>query len=247
MKWNLVYMKIIENARNSNRIKDDGNYYEQHHIIPYSIGKSNEKENLVLLTAREHYFCHKLLCKIYSNGKDHLKMTYALFRLHYGKNGYQIKNSKDFERIRIQMKNSIKYMNKDFYNDPEWRYKCGSGRRGKTTSDEMKKKISESVKKNCYRKEKKVKKFFNTDLAKQHKKESHWLKGKSLPIEIKIKGQITQSLGKIRCIEINEIFMSSREAEAKYKEFHHSCILACCRGKRKSHCGLHFEWYKGVK
>lgn len=43
------------------RSKGDGKYYEKHHIIPKWMGGSDKKENLVLLTAREHYLCHYLL------------------------------------------------------------------------------------------------------------------------------------------------------------------------------------------
>lgn len=42
-----------------------GSYYERHHIIPKSHGGSNTKENLILLTAREHFLAHRFLCKIH--------------------------------------------------------------------------------------------------------------------------------------------------------------------------------------
>lgn len=38
-------------------------YTEKHHIIPRSIGGKDSKENLVVLTAREHYIAHLLLTK----------------------------------------------------------------------------------------------------------------------------------------------------------------------------------------
>ena len=36
-------------------------YTETHHIVPYCISKDNSKNNLVVLTAREHYIAHLLL------------------------------------------------------------------------------------------------------------------------------------------------------------------------------------------
>lgn len=39
-------------------------YTEKHHIIPRSMGGKDTKENLVVLTAREHYIAHLLLTKI---------------------------------------------------------------------------------------------------------------------------------------------------------------------------------------
>lgn len=52
-------------------------YTERHHIIPQSLGGSNDKENLVDLTAREHFICHWLLIKM-TEGEDRSKMLYAL-------------------------------------------------------------------------------------------------------------------------------------------------------------------------
>lgn len=40
-------------------------YTETHHIIPKCLGGTNDKDNLVVLTAREHYICHWLLAKQY--------------------------------------------------------------------------------------------------------------------------------------------------------------------------------------
>jgi len=65
-----IYNAIIEKAISENRIKrkkSDKNYiyYENHHIKPRCLGGKNVKENFVLLTAREHFICHKLLTYIY--------------------------------------------------------------------------------------------------------------------------------------------------------------------------------------
>ena len=38
-------------------------YTEKHHIVPKSMGGLDTKENLVVLTAREHYIAHLLLTK----------------------------------------------------------------------------------------------------------------------------------------------------------------------------------------
>jgi len=61
-KW---YWNIIEKAKNRNtiKIKNDGN--ETHHIIPKSkyFGGLNNKENLVVLTYKEHYIVHLVLWK----------------------------------------------------------------------------------------------------------------------------------------------------------------------------------------
>jgi len=70
---------LIESRQNLNRTKRIGDGYEIHHIIPKSLGGSDNKENLVLLTAREHYIAHWLLYKSLSR-KDKAKMAYAFFQ-----------------------------------------------------------------------------------------------------------------------------------------------------------------------
>ena len=72
-KYSKTYFAITSNAKQ--RITEG--YTELHHIIPQSMGGSNDKENLVELSAREHFICHWLLVKM-TEGKDRSKMLYAL-------------------------------------------------------------------------------------------------------------------------------------------------------------------------
>lgn len=43
--------------------KDDTTYQERHHILPKTMGGTNEASNLIYLYAQEHYYAHKLLAK----------------------------------------------------------------------------------------------------------------------------------------------------------------------------------------
>ncbi len=72
-KYSKIYTNIISIAKSRNL---DG-YTETHHIIPQSLGGTNDKDNLVELTAREHFICHWLLVKM-TEGNDRVKMLYAL-------------------------------------------------------------------------------------------------------------------------------------------------------------------------
>lgn len=77
-KW---YINIITNTdRTSPRILQLGQYYEKHHIIPKCLGGSNNKTNIIKLTAREHFICHLLLTKMVNNRKLIAKLTYALWQ-----------------------------------------------------------------------------------------------------------------------------------------------------------------------
>lgn len=71
-KYTNIYFNIINRAKSMPR---DG-YTENHHIIPRSLGGSNDADNLVKLSAREHFLAHRLLCKM-TTSKDKGKMYYA--------------------------------------------------------------------------------------------------------------------------------------------------------------------------
>ena len=98
MNHQKVYDNIIEKARTLNRVRQQKIYYEKHHINPKCLNGTDEKVNLVLLTAREHFICHMLLCKIYPTNT---KLLYALWRLinSKGKQGYKI-TSRTYEIIK---------------------------------------------------------------------------------------------------------------------------------------------------
>jgi hypothetical protein len=72
-KW---YNFIIKRAQ----IRMLTSYTEKHHIVPKSMGGSNAKENLAILTAREHFVCHLLLVKM-TTGENKSKMAHAAWRM----------------------------------------------------------------------------------------------------------------------------------------------------------------------
>ena len=64
-------------------------YCECHHILPRSLGGSNDKSNLATLTYREHFLAHWLLTKC-TWGDDRTSMLHALYRMsHLGSNRKQ--------------------------------------------------------------------------------------------------------------------------------------------------------------
>lgn len=73
-KYTKHYMSLIEKARTRKLPKDQ--YKERHHIIPQSLGGTNDKDNLIWLTGREHALCHWALLKM-TEGEDRAKMSYA--------------------------------------------------------------------------------------------------------------------------------------------------------------------------
>jgi hypothetical protein len=66
MNYLKIYHKII-----NNRLKNPyQEYTEKHHIIPASLGGTSSRDNIVKLTAREHFICHWLLVKMYRGNKN---------------------------------------------------------------------------------------------------------------------------------------------------------------------------------
>lgn len=98
MNYQRVYNLIIEN-RKSNPIMG---YVERHHIIPRSIGGSDASENIVKLSAREHFICHLLLTKIHKGLPSYYKMLRAFVMMLWCKRDYQERyvSSKTYENLR---------------------------------------------------------------------------------------------------------------------------------------------------
>ena len=70
------YQRLYDNIINAAKCKSYDLYTEKHHIIPKCLGGSNVKDNLVVLSYREHFLCHWILCKIYPNDV-YLKFAFA--------------------------------------------------------------------------------------------------------------------------------------------------------------------------
>ncbi len=94
------YYKIIEEANVKGRIKGD-EYYEKHHIIPKSLGGSNDESNLVLLIPEEHYECHYLLTDMVE-GEARAKMIFGwnIINSTRGINGEKMLGSKKYGELR---------------------------------------------------------------------------------------------------------------------------------------------------
>lgn len=65
MNYQKIYDQLISQAANYKRVKGQNQYLEEHHILPRSMGGTNDSCNLVLLTAKEHYIAHHLLWRIH--------------------------------------------------------------------------------------------------------------------------------------------------------------------------------------
>lgn len=90
---------------------DYGEYGEHHHIMPRSLGGTDEDENIVKLTAREHFICHWLLVKMYKKGSiERKKMLCAFWKMKQSptKSQKRYLNSRAYEKLRIEFSNTMK-------------------------------------------------------------------------------------------------------------------------------------------
>lgn len=101
-KYTIWYYNIITTATQHNRRKlsrDHINYvyYENHHIIPRSLGGGDDITNLVLLTPKEHYMCHMLLTKmcIHKSHSHNMNLAYNMMSNYNGTT-----TSKMYHRIK---------------------------------------------------------------------------------------------------------------------------------------------------
>lgn len=114
MNYLSIYNLIVSNAKSADRRKRKHTdekyvYYEKHHIIPKCVGGTDVIQNLVLLTAREHFVAHQLLTKIYPNEHN---LVFALRRMCSNNNIKHKRNNKEYEWIRKRIAKESSLMQK---------------------------------------------------------------------------------------------------------------------------------------
>lgn len=98
-KYYLLYRTIIERAKN--RTLAPSEKKEIHHILPRSLGGTDDAENLVPLTLKEHWVCHKLLIKCLKDKVHTGKMRSALKIMAVKE--FRITTGKKYELVRSNM------------------------------------------------------------------------------------------------------------------------------------------------
>lgn len=109
-RYTQIYYRIVNNALNRKVILDNT---QRHHIIPKCLGGTNNSDNLVTLTYKEHRVCHCLLIKMQTTTGAEIKMrhAYGFFNKNSKFNGPRYKRGNDnifstpalIEQVRIRM------------------------------------------------------------------------------------------------------------------------------------------------
>lgn len=163
MNYQLHYDRLIERSKS----RTVEGYTEKHHIIPRCMG-GDDKDNIAVLTAEEHYVAHQLLVKIHP---EQHKLVWGLACMTGGYTG-QIRTNKIFgwtrrkiaevsrnrivsDETRRRQSVSLKAaLNKPGFRekqsailkevlaDPEIRKRMSDAQKGHTVSDETRRKLS---------------------------------------------------------------------------------------------------------
>ena len=151
MNYQKIYNQLIEKRQQNilTKNKNDPNwiYNERHHIIPKCLGGTDDKSNLVNLTAREHFIAHYLLWKIHPC--DGILLAFYMFKK--GNNDSCVK--RNFKNSRLYESARLAYH--------EWNVRAHTGKKqspeqianrvkkntGKKRTEEQKRNISEGRKK----------------------------------------------------------------------------------------------------
>lgn len=153
-KYTKIYLSIVKNAMsrapNKREAKKILGYVESHHVIPKCIIKNND---VVHLSAKEHFICHLLLTKMFNDKIILQKMNYAIAAF-LRKNTHQkrVYTAKQYEMARL----AVSVANKSREISMETREKIRQSKKGskgsfcgKSHSFETKKAISEKKKGRC--------------------------------------------------------------------------------------------------
>ena len=111
MNYRKIYDQLINRGgqrqltKSRKILKNELGLIERHHIIPRSMGGTDDGSNLVSLTPEEHIVAHLLLVKIYNSPKLIYAANWMTSRVHSNKHYGWIK--REFAKIDSELKTGI--------------------------------------------------------------------------------------------------------------------------------------------
>ena len=116
------YQKAYDRLVQKNHVFSEREYFETHHKVPRCLGGTDDANNLVNLTAREHYIAHLLLVKITKLNNDaqaYGKMLYAFNCMKWGRSKGERSfkfNSRLYQKVKCEYASLRKQMMKTSHN-----------------------------------------------------------------------------------------------------------------------------------
>lgn len=113
-KYSKWYFNIINTAINCS-VKNEG-YVEKHHILPksFNMGGVKDKQNIVILTAKQHYIAHLCLTKMFENSLLRQKTAFCFLSM-------SRKNKNQQQRHTGRVYESLKKQAFEFKQSPQYR------------------------------------------------------------------------------------------------------------------------------
>lgn len=267
MNYQRIYDQFIADRRNKEAaLIESGEYKERHHIIPRSMGGSDDAENLICLTAGDHFFAHLCLAKSY--GGNQWAAFWAMAKFVVGKRSllpairYRrfidearkhkselMKSNNPSHRLEVrlmrakQMKdnNPIHNIDRSGENNPMYGKQLvgeKNGMYGRKHSDEWKDRQSIAVKNRYKDPDYAIKmKIHAKENGRKHRGFKHTDESRRKMSIAAKKRSNAHKCRTVRNIDTGEVFTSIKLACISYK-----ChdIGAVCRGKKKTAGG--YRW-----
>jgi len=147
MNYKHIYDSLIYKCKNREK---PNSYTERHHILPRCMQGNDTEDNLVFLTAKEHFVAHHLLCKIYPTNP---KLWFAFNAMVHWRSKNTNKRTdvvkltaSQYEQLRIKRNETISKLMSGRFVSEETKEKIRKINSGKKLSQDHKNKISQKAK-----------------------------------------------------------------------------------------------------
>lgn len=109
----MTYQEFIQNILDERGRFEipNGEYHERHHILPKCMGGTNDKNNLIDLTAQEHYEAHKLLAE---ENPENAGLLYARHMMTHGGGSSKKRIVQNAEEYAEARKKYAEYISEHF-------------------------------------------------------------------------------------------------------------------------------------
>lgn len=142
-KYSVWYHNIIQRAQE--RTLPETTYSELHHVIPRSLGGTDDARNLARLTAKEHFVCHHLLPKMLTGQAKH-KMIHAAVLMASVANDHQTYRHKVTARVHAYLREQQRNIFKGIPLSAEHKAKISKSLKGHKSPGMLGKKHSAATK-----------------------------------------------------------------------------------------------------
>lgn len=125
-KW---YISIISKSLSRKSKKEAQvlfGYVESHHILPksFKLGGEKDKENIVYLSAREHFICHWILSKMFIDKTYKIKMLHSLASFNGTTNKSKKYTSTEYSIARKAKSDAIRLDDTHYWKTEEHSIEC---------------------------------------------------------------------------------------------------------------------------